>query len=127
MGVLFGLLAPVLLAAVAFAIDVTAWYRDAVHLQGLADRAAVSAAPLWSRGERAGAVAVARALVADDSARLDFAGAVRQGRWVGTRDAMEVAVSGRKSHVFAVIALGDERQRARAVAMDGGAAPRLVE
>ena len=48
---LFALLAPLLLLAVAFGSDVPSWYRDALHLQGLADRAALSAGPLWADGD----------------------------------------------------------------------------
>lgn len=124
---MFGLVAPVLVAAAAFAIDVTAWHRDALHLQGLADRAAVSAAPLWARGDRAGAVAVAAALVAVDGhgAALEYGGAVRSGRWRGAQGTLEIVVSSRKQRVFAVM-LGNERQGARAVAAGGERRARLV-
>lgn len=127
---MFGLLAPLLIAAVAFGIDVTAWYRDALHLQGLADRAALSAAPLWGAGDRAGAVAVAAALVDEDDggARLEFAGGVRDGRGAGLRAGFEVTVSSAKLHLLGAMAAGD-RQGARAVAMADGRmrAPRLIE
>lgn len=116
---MFGLLAPLLVLAVAFGVDVPAWYRDALHLQALADRAALSAAPLWVDGDRRAAIAVATALVAADGATLDHAGADRAGRNAG----FEVAVSSRKRHLLATLPLGDERQEARAVAV----ADRLIE
>lgn len=123
---MFGLLAPLLIAAVAFGIDVTAWYRDALHLQALADRAALSAAPVWRRGDREGAVAVARALVeADDAgARLEFAGPVGAGG-----AAFAVAVSSPKAHLLAALAVRGDRQGARAVATAGAGAgsARLIE
>ena len=123
---LFGLLAPLLILAVAFGIDVTAWYRDALHLQGLADRAAQSAGPLWHDGDRAGAAAVVAALVAADdvTASLDYAGNPRSGRWAGNRQAIEIIVSGRQQHLLAGLYVDDDdRQAARAVALAG----RLVE
>jgi Flp pilus assembly protein TadG len=71
---LFGLLAPLLVLAVAFGVDVTASYRDALHLQALADRAALSGGPLALAGDNAGARAVAKAIVeADGTANLDRA------------------------------------------------------
>lgn len=115
---LFALLAPLLLLAVAFGSDVPAWYRDALHLQALADRAALSAGPLWAEGERRDAIAVAEALVALDGARLDHAGAERGGG-----KGFEVAVSSDRAHLLASLPLGSERQEARAVAVGG----RLVE
>jgi uncharacterized membrane protein len=115
---LFALLAPLLLLAVAFGIDVPAWYRDALHLQGLADRAALSAAPLWAEGQHKPAIAVAEALVAADGATLDHAGADRAGG-----RGFEVAVSSRKAHLLASLPLGEERQQAHAVAVGR----RLVE
>jgi Flp pilus assembly protein TadG len=73
-GLLFALLAPLLVLAVAFGIDVTAAYRDALHLQALADRAALSGGPLALTGDPAGARAVAEAIVtADGAAHLDKA------------------------------------------------------
>lgn len=115
---LFGLLSPLLLLAVAFGSDVPSWYRDALHLQALADRAARSAGPLWAQGERRQAVAVAAALVALDGARLDHAGTARGGG-----KGFEVAISSDRTHLLASLALGDARQEARAVAVGG----RLVE
>ena len=109
---LFALLAPLLLLAVAFGIDVPSWYRDALHLQGLADRAALSAGPLWAEGQHKSAVAVAEALVAADGVTLDHAGADRAGG-----KGFEVAVSNRKAHLLASLPLGDERQQAHAVAV----------
>lgn len=118
MALLFGLLAPLLLLAVAFGSDVPAWYRDALHLQALADRAALSAGPLWAEGGHRQAVAVAEALVALDGARLDHAGVDRGGA-----KGFEVAVSGERAHLLASLPLGDARQEARAVAVGA----RLVE
>jgi Flp pilus assembly protein TadG len=115
---LFALLAPLLLLAIAFGIDVPSWYRDALHLQGLADRAALSAGPLWADGQHKAAVAVAEALVAADGATLDHAGADRAGG-----KGFEVAVSNRKAHLLASLPLGEERQQAHAVVMGR----RLVE
>lgn len=121
---LFGLLAPLLVAAVAFGIDVTAWYRDALRLQGLADRAALSAGPLWAAGDTASAVAVASALVAaDGAATLDHAGTPRGSAGDRRRGVIEVAVSSPKSHLLANIPLGSERQSARALALG----TRLIE
>jgi Flp pilus assembly protein TadG len=65
-GLLFALLAPLLVLVVAFGIDVTTAYRDALHLQALADRAAISAGPLALAGDKAGARAVAAALITTD-------------------------------------------------------------
>jgi hypothetical protein len=115
---LFGLLAPLLVLAVAFGVDVPGWYRDALRLQGLADRAALSAGPAWAEGDHKGAVAVATAIVALDGATLDHAGADRGGT-----KGFEIAVSSRKSHLLANVPLGSERQEARAVAVGA----RLVE
>jgi uncharacterized membrane protein len=115
---LFALLAPLLLLAVAFGSDVPAWYRDALHLQALADRAALSAGPLWAEGAQHEAIAVAEALVAADGARLDHAGADRGGG-----KGFEVAVSSARAHLLASLPLGRDRQEARAVAAGG----RLVE
>ena len=115
---LFALLAPLLLLAVAFGSDVPAWYRDALHLQALADRAALSAGPLWADGRHREAVAVAEALVAADGARLDHAGADRGGS-----KGIEVAVSSDRAHLLASLPLGRDRQEARAVAIGR----RLVE
>lgn len=118
MALLFGLVAPLLVLAVAFGVDVPGWYRDALHLQGLADRATLSAGPAWADGDRMGAVAIAKAIVALDGAMLDHAGADR-----GSSKGFEIAVSSRKAHLLATVPLGSERQEARAVAMGG----RLVE
>lgn len=123
---LFGLLAPLLILAVAFGIDVTGWYRDALHLQGLADRAAQSAGPLWRDGNRAGAAAVVAALVAEDDmvVLLDYAGPPRAGRWAGNRQAIEIIVSSRQQHALAGLYVDDDdRQAARAISL----AERLVE
>jgi uncharacterized membrane protein len=115
---LFALVAPLLLLAVAFGVDVPSWYRDVLHLQSLADRAALSAGPLWAEGDRKAAIAVAEALVAADGATLDHAGADRAGG-----KGFEVAVSNRKAHLLASLPLGEERQQAHAVAVGA----RLVE
>jgi uncharacterized membrane protein len=122
--VLFGLLAPLIILAVAFGIDVTGWYRDALHLQHLADRAAASAGPLWRSGDRAGAAAVAEALVAADApdVRIEHIGAATGGRWAGDKSALEVAVSGDQAHLLVGL-FAASRQSARAVAIDS----RLVE
>lgn len=123
-GVMFGLLAPLLVLTIAFGIDVTAWYRDAQHLQGLADRTAVSAAPLWSSGDRAGALDVAAALVAVDGQAIiiDHAGAVQAGQWAGRHDAFEITISGHQQHLLAGL-FAPSRQAAHAVAIRD----RLVE
>lgn len=73
---MFGLLAPLLVLLVAAGIDATRWYRDALHLQALADRAAISAGPLWRAGNLAAARETAAALVAADGsdARIDGQG-----------------------------------------------------
>lgn len=117
--VLFGLLAPIFVLTVAFGVDTTAWYRDALHLQGLADRTAVSAAPLWRAGDRAGALAVAKALVVTDAAgvTLDHAGAVTSGPWSARRDSFEVVLSRRQQHLLAGL-FAPGRQSARAVAVE---------
>ncbi|MBC7520043.1 MAG: hypothetical protein H7268_02955, partial [Sandarakinorhabdus sp.] len=85
--ILFGLLAPLIILAVAFGIDVTAWYRDALHLQGLADRAAASAGPLWRDGDRAGAPAVVAALVGADAmdVQIERVGSATGGHWAGDK------------------------------------------
>jgi Flp pilus assembly protein TadG len=117
-GVMFGLLAPLLVLTAAFGIDVTAWYRDAQHLQGLADRTAASAAPLWSSGDRAAALEVAAALVAVDGPGvvIDHAGAVTAGRWAGQRDAFSITLSARQQHLLAGL-FEPDRQTAHAVAI----------
>jgi uncharacterized membrane protein len=122
--ILFGLLAPLIILGVAFGIDVTAWYRDALHLQGLADRAAASAGPLWHDGDREGAVAVVVALVEDDEldVEVESLGAVTSGRWRGYREAFEVGISADQQHLLAGL-FAQSRQSARAVALDA----RLVE
>lgn len=111
---LFGLLAPLLVLVVAFGIDATAWHRDGLHLQHLADRAATSAGPLWAGGDRRQALAVAAALVAadGDEVRLDHAGAASDA----TPDAIEIVVSSQQRHLLAGL-FADSRQRARAVAI----------
>jgi uncharacterized membrane protein len=113
-GLLFGLLAPVLVLVVALGIDATGRTRDALHLQGLADRVATSAGPLWAAGAQQQAVAVAAALVAADGsdARLDHAGPVEGG----AADALEIIVSHPEQHVLAGL-FAPGRQRARAVAV----------
>jgi uncharacterized membrane protein len=75
-GLLFGLLAPLLVLVVALGIDATRWYRDSLHLQALADRAAISAGPLWKAGNPAAARETAAALVAADAsdAQIDHQG-----------------------------------------------------
>lgn len=111
-GVLFGLLAPLLVLAVAFGIDVTGGYRDALHLQGLADRAATSAGPLWAAGDAKHAMAVAAAIVAaDGDVRLDQAGAAPD-----RQDAIEIVVSCRQRHLLSGLFIAT-RQSARAVAV----------
>ncbi|MBC7504640.1 MAG: hypothetical protein H7267_02760 [Sandarakinorhabdus sp.] len=117
-GVMFGLLAPLLVLTAAFGIDVTAWYRDAQHLQGLADRTAVSAGPLWSSGDRAEALEVVAALVEVDGQAvvIDHAGAVKSGQWASRRDAFEITLSGRQQYLLAGL-FGPSRQTAHAVAI----------
>jgi uncharacterized membrane protein len=117
--ILFGLLAPLVILAVAFGIDVTAWYRDALHLQGLADRVAASAGPLWRDGDRAGAAAVVTALVGADAmdVRIERLGSATGGRWAGDKAALEVAISCNQAHFLAGM-FDASRQSARAVARD---------
>jgi hypothetical protein len=121
---MFALLAPLLVLTIAFGIDVTGWYRDAQHLQGLADRVAASAGPLWRAGEHDAALAVAQALVGRDgqATALDHAGAVSQGAWSGNADAFEIVLSSNQQHLLAGL-FAPSRQGARAVALDA----RLVE
>jgi uncharacterized membrane protein len=113
-GLLFGLLAPLLVLAVAFGIDATGWYRDALHLQGLADRAATSAGPLWASGDRQQALAVAAALVAADGGdvHLDHAGPAPGA----PTNAIAIILSSRQHHLLARL-FAASRQRARAVAI----------
>lgn len=122
--ILFGLLAPLLVLGIAFGIDVTAWYRDALHLQHLADRAAASAGPLWRTGDREAAVAVVAALVDGDALNVEIesVGAATSGRWRGNREAFEVGISADQQHLLAGL-FAHSRQSARAVAVDS----RLVE
>ena len=87
-GILFGLIAPLLVLAVAFGIEVTGGYRDALALQGLADRVAVSAGPLWQAGDRSGAMQLARALAGDVT--IDRQGAVDAGSDTGKKRASTV-------------------------------------
>ena len=140
-GILFGLIAPLLVLAVAFGIEVTGGYRDALALQGLADRVAVSAGPLWHAGDRSGAMQLARALAGDVT--IDRQGAVDAGSDTGKKagkygdkhgdrhadkhadkgaaknagrdDAYEIIVSQRKRVFFGLI--GSGRGTARAVAV----------
>lgn len=123
-GVLFGLLAPVLILGVAFAIDVTAWYRDALHLQQLADRAAASAGPYWHDGDRDAAAAVATAVADVDEleVRIDRLANPAAGRWARDRRALEIVVSSDQQHLLAGL-FAASRQSAGAVAFDD----RLVE
>lgn len=76
---LFGLLAPLMILIVVLGIDATRWYRDALHLQALADRVAISAGPLWQAGQAAVARETALALVAADGsgARIDWQGGTK--------------------------------------------------
>lgn len=113
-GLLFGLLAPLLLLAVAFGVDVTTAYRDALHLQALADRAAQSGGPLALAGDSAGARAVAIAIIAaDGSAHLDAADGSKR---------FEVTVSSPAHHLLAGL-ITTTPHSARAVAIGA----RLVE
>lgn len=117
-GIFFALLAPVLLLAATAAMDRIGEARETLQLQGLADRAAISAGPLWADGQRDRAIALATALVAidGDGARLDHAGQVRDGRWAKTSEAIEISVSG-QGHRFLADILGSDRPSARAVAI----------
>lgn len=118
-GILFGLLAPLLVLAVAFGIDVTGWYRDALHLQGVADRAAISAGPLWLAGDTGGARAIAAAIVADDGGDTTLESS---GSPPANPRAFAVAVSCPKQHLLVgLVAPG--RYTAWAVAQGG----RLIE
>lgn len=70
---MLGLLAPLLVLAVAFGIDVTTAHRNALRFQTLTDWAASSGGPLALAGDTAGARAVAEAIVrADGSKRFEF-------------------------------------------------------
>jgi uncharacterized membrane protein len=113
-GLLFGLLAPVLVLVVALGIDATRRTRDALHLQGLADRVATSAGPLWAAGAQQQAVAVAAAIVAADGAdvQLDHAGTAPDA----PANAIAITVSSRQHHLLAGLFV-TSRQRARAVAI----------
>lgn len=113
-GVVVGLLLPVLVLTVAFGIDVTGWHRDALHLQGLADRAATSAGPLWAAGNHDEAIAVAAALVRADEGniRLDHAGAGKNT----PPEAIEIIVSCNQRHLLGGL-FPASRQSARAVAI----------
>jgi uncharacterized membrane protein len=113
-GLLFGLLAPLLVLVVALGIDATGRTRDALHVQGLADRVATSAGPLWAAGARQQAEAVAVALVAADGSdtRLDHIGPAPSGG----ADALEIIVSRPERHVLAAL-VAPGRHRARAVAV----------
>ena len=119
---MFVLLAPVLLLAIGFGIDATAAYRDSLHLQRLADRAALSAAPLLTGRDRAAPHAVAAALVAADDGGvwLDYAGPT-------PGDGIEVIVSSDRSHPIAALVPGGPRNWARAVAKPGPRGAQLVE
>ena len=117
---MFGLLLPVLVIAVAFGVDTTSWYRDAQHLQAVADRVAASAGPLWQKGDHGGAMAVSQALAVDVD--LDHAGAAIDGRWAARRDALQIVVSCKKRHLLAGF-FTPGRQSAQAVALGS----RLVE
>lgn len=117
---LTALLAPLLLVAVAFGIDVSGWYRDSLHLQALADRAALSAGPAFAAGDRGGAIAIAEAVVDQDDApaRIDAAGVPRSGRWQGQARAIEVIVSSEAHHLVAGLYAGQStRLSARAVVL----------
>ena len=111
---MFGLLAPILILAVAFGIDVTCWYRNALHLQGVADRAAVSAGPLWQGGDRQGAIRVATALAGDVT--LDRVDAAPDSDRAGRGAGVEVIVSCRKRRLLANL-WAPGRQTPRAVAV----------
>ena len=117
-GIVFALLAPVLLLAATVAMDRIGEAREILELQGLADRAAISAGPLWAEGQRERAIAIAAALVAIDGggARLDHAGTARHGRWAKTPEAIEISVS-RQRRRFVSDILGSGRPSARAVAI----------
>jgi hypothetical protein len=113
-GVLFGLLLPVLVLAVAFGIDVAGWYRDALQLQGIADRVAMSAGPLWRTGDRAGALQIAGTLAADVT--IDHVGRVSSGKRAAQADAFEIIVSSPQHHMLAGL-VASQSQSARAVAI----------
>ena len=115
-----GLLAPILVLAAAFGIDVICWYGEALHLQGVADRAAVSAGPLWQGGDQNGAIRVANVLAGDVT--LDRIDAAAGGERAGRRGGVEVIVSCRKRRLLANL-WAPGRQTARAVAVGS----RLVE
>lgn len=118
--VLTALLAPLLLVAVAFGIDVSGWYRDSLHLQALADRAALSAGPAFAAGDRSAAFAIAEAVIENDdvAARIDAAGVPRSGRWQGQPRAIEIIVSSEAQHLFAGLYAGQStRLSARAVVL----------
>lgn len=117
---LTALLAPLLLVAVAFGIDVTGWYRNSLHLQALADRAALSAGPAFAAGDRGAAYAIAEAVVDNDdvAARVDAAGVPRSGRWQGHARAFEIIVSSEAHHLVAGLYAGQStRLSARAVVL----------
>ena len=116
--VLTALLAPLLLVAVAFGIDVSGWYRDSLHLQALADRAALSAGPAFAAGDRSAALAIAAAVIENDdvAARIDAAGVPRSGRRQGQIRAFEIIVSSQAQHLVAGLYAGQStRLSARAV------------
>jgi uncharacterized membrane protein len=115
---MFGLLAPLLILAVAFGIDVTAAYRNALHLQALADRAALSAGPLWQAGETASARAVAAALVAADSAEVRIVSMSNEHDKFGQKgaaDIFEITLASPEYHLLADLVMpGDHFAHASA-------------
>lgn len=118
--VLTALLAPLLLVAVAFGIDVSGWYRDSLHLQALADRAALSAGPVFAAGDRSAAYDIAEAVVENDdvTARIDAAGVPRSGPYQGQPRAIEIIVSSDAQHLVAGLYAGQStRLSARAVVL----------
>jgi Flp pilus assembly protein TadG len=100
---LTALLAPRLLIAVAFSIDVTGWYRDSLRLQTLADRVALTAGPAFAAGNRGAAFEIAQAVVNNDdvAARIDAAGVPRSRRWQGQARAFEIIVSSEAHYLVA--------------------------
>ena len=115
---LTALLAPLLLVTVAFGIDVSGRYRDALHLQALADRAALSAGPAFAAGDRNAALVIAAAVIDNDDvvARIDTAGVPRSGRHQGQSRAIEIIVSSEARHLVAGLYAGQStRMSARAV------------
>ena len=105
---LFGLLAPLLVLIVALGIDGTRWYRDALHVQALADRVAISAGPLWQAGQAAAARETALALVAAD-------GSGAQIDWHGGIKSYQVQLSSPAHHLLTGLYIAD-RHKAQAAA-----------